>query len=284
MATEWLPTAPDTYAPPQPAPRKLPLRSTLRSSLAATRPLAGRLARACLDLLYPPSCLACQSAVSAPGTLCTGCWSRMRFIERPYCERLGTPFARDLGPGLLSPEAIAHPPVWARARAVAVFDDGPVRQLIYRLKYRDRMEVAGPLGLWMARAGADLLAEADLLVPVPLHRLRLASRRFNQAMVLAEAVSRATGVPADGESLERTKPTAPQVGLSRLQRAMNVQGAFRLREERRIAIAGRRIVLIDDVLTSGATTNAAARTLLRAGAAQVDLLVFARVVTGEALL
>ena len=146
------------------------------------------------------------------------------------------------------------------------------------------MEVAGPLGLWMARAGAELLDEADLLVPVPLHRLRLATRRFNQAMALARAVSAATGVPAAGLSLDRVKPTPPQVGLSRLQRAANVQGAFRVVDGRQASIAGRRIVLIDDVLTSGATTNAAARTLLRAGAAQVDLLVFARVITGEDLL
>ena len=265
----------------------LPVASS-RPGLRATQGPAGnlvaRLGRAALDLLYPPSCLACLAAVSAPGTLCTACWSRMRFIERPFCERLGTPFARDLGAGLLSPEAIAHPPVWARARTVAVFDDGPVRQLVYRLKYRDRMEVAGPLGLWMARAGAELLDEADLLVPVPLHRLRLATRRFNQAMALARAVSAATGVPADGLSLDRVKPTPPQVGLSRLQRAANVQGAFRVVDGRQASIAGRRIVLIDDVLTSGATTNAAARTLLRAGAAQVDLLVFARVITGEDLL
>ena len=275
MNSDWLPPGPSRTALPGAGPGW---------SAARVGTLAVRVGQLAMDLLYPPSCLACRKAVSTPGTLCTPCWSSVRFIERPFCERLGTPFARDLGAGLLSPEAIAHPPVWARARAVAIFDDGPARRLVYRLKYQDRMEVAGPLGSWMARAGAELLEEADSLVPVPLHRLRLASRRFNQAMALARAVSRASGVPADGLSLERVKPTARQVGLSRLQRAANVQGAFRVSDDRRGAIAGRRIVLVDDVLTSGATTNAAARTLLRAGAARVDLLVFARVVTGEDLL
>jgi Double zinc ribbon domain len=123
-------------------------------------------ANAALDIVFPPACLACRKAVAAHGALCPACWRRVGFIEKPYCERLGTPFAYDLGvPGLQSPEAMANPPVYQRARAVARFEDGPVRALIHRLKYGDRMELAKPLGLWMARAGAELLAEADLLVP-----------------------------------------------------------------------------------------------------------------------
>lgn len=236
-------------------------------------------ARKALDLVYPPSCLACRAATSDLGTLCPTCWTKMRFIERPYCDRLGIPFAQDLGPGLLSPEAIADPPVYQRARAVARFDDGPARKLVHLLKYGDHTEMAKPIGRWMARAGVELLETADLLVPVPLHRLRLAARRFNQAAALAQSISAASGVPTDFLALERVKPTPPQVGLSKLQRAGNVQGAFRVPEEARFRIAGRQIVLVDDVLTSGATTNAAARALLRGGAAQVDVLVFARVVT-----
>ncbi len=205
----------------------------------------------------------------------------MRFIERPYCERLGVPFDVDLGqPGLLSPEAIANPPVFARARSVVRFDDGPARLIVHRLKYYDRLEIARPVGLWMARAGADLLSEADLLVPVPMHRLRLVRRRHNQAALLARAVSRETGVPADMRALERIKPTPPQVGLSRTQRASNLQGAFRVGEAGKLAVLDKNIVLVDDVMTSGATANAAARALLRAGARRVDALSFARVVTG----
>ena len=151
----------------------------------------------------------------------------MRFIERPYCERLGTPFEQDLGEGLISPQAMADPPVFARARAVARFEDGPARQLVHRLKYSDRAELARPIGRWMARAGADILAEADCLAPVPLHPLRL-WRRFNQAAMLAREVSRATGKPCDVGVLLRVKATQSQVGLCRAERAENVQGAFKV--------------------------------------------------------
>jgi ComF family protein len=233
-----------------------------------------------LDILYPPSCLACRRATAAHYALCPECWGQMRFIERPYCERLGTPFAQDLRtPGLVSPEAMADPPVFGRARAVVRYDDGPARRLVHRLKYSDRLELARPLGAWIARAGAEILAGADLIVPVPLHRLRLMSRRFNQAATLAHRISEASAVPVNTQALTRVKPTPPQVGLSRLQRAGNVQGAFRVPDEAKPNIFGMRIVLVDDVLTSGATANAASRALLRGGAKGVDVLVFARVVT-----
>jgi ComF family protein len=237
-------------------------------------------AGAALDLVFPPACLACRKAVAAHGALCPACWRQVGFIEKPYCERLGTPFAYDLGvPGLQSPEAMANPPVYQRARAVARFEDGPVRALIHRLKYGDRIELARPLGLWMVRAGADLLAEADLLVPVPLHRRRLIWRQFNQANALAEVIGKASGKSVDPFALARVKPTVPQVGLTRAQRADNVQGAFKVPEAASFAVIGRNVVLIDDVLTSGATLNAAARALLRGGATRVDVLVFARVVS-----
>jgi ComF family protein len=233
-----------------------------------------------LDILYPPACLACRKATAAHHALCPACWGETRFIERPYCERLGTPFAQDMrAPGLISPEAMADPPVFGRARAVVRYDDGPARRLVHRLKYSDRLELARPMGAWMARSGAEILSEADLIVPVPLHRFRLLSRRFNQAATLAHCVSEACAVPVDTEALVRVKQTPPQVGLSRPQRAGNVQGAFRVPEDAKPRLYGMRIVLVDDVLTSGATANAASRALLRGGARSVDVLVFARVVT-----
>jgi ComF family protein len=236
------------------------------------------LGRIGLDTLYPPTCLACRAATGEADALCPACWRAIRFIERPFCERLGTPFAEDLGAGLLSPQAIADPPAFGRARAVARFEDGPARRLVHRLKYSDRGELARPLGAWMARAGADVLAEVDAIVPVPLHPFRLWTRRFNQAAALARAIALKADKPFEPRWLRRVKATRSQVGLSREQRAENVQGAFRAAPG--APIKGRRIVLVDDVLTSGATANAAARALLRAGATNVDLLVFARVVTG----
>jgi ComF family protein len=242
-----------------------------------------RVGAAALDLLYPPVCLACRRAIGEHGGLCPNCWSAMRFIERPYCERLGTPFETDLAASesgrIISAAALADPPVFTRARAVARFEDGPARVLVHRLKYGDRGELAEPMGRWMARAGAELLGEADLLVPVPLHRLRLAHRRFNQSAALARTISAISGVPLKNDLLIRVKPTPPQVGLTRRLRAMNVQGAFQVSAERRIELTDRRVVLVDDVMTSGATMNAAARILLRAGARQVDALVFARTVS-----
>ncbi len=248
----------------------------LRSMLGAAFRSLGRTA---LDVLFPPGCISCRRSVEAGTGLCAACWRGMRFIERPFCERLGLPFDQDLGPGLLSPEALAHPPAFGRARAVARFEDGPARRLMHALKYGDRLDLARPLGAWMARAGADLLAEADLLVPVPLHRTRLWRRQFNQAAVLAREVSRASGVAWDPLTLLRVKATASQVGMTRPQRMDNVQGAFAVPADRAMAVTDRRVLLVDDVLTTGSTLNAASRALLRAGARGVDVLVFARVVT-----
>jgi ComF family protein len=231
--------------------------------------------RAGLDLALPRLCAACREPVEGPG-LCPACWSKLSFIRRPYCERLGVPFVYDPGPGILSMEAIADPPAYNRARAAVRFDEIS-RALVHALKYGDRLDLAPMMGRWIGHAGGELLAEADALVPVPLHWRRLWARRFNQSAMLAAAVSAASGVPVAGAALKRVKATAQQVGLSRPERAANIQGAFRVPNESKPAIIGRRLVLIDDVLTSGATVEGSARALLRAGAANVDVLVFARV-------
>lgn len=233
---------------------------------------------AVIGVVYPPSCIACHAAVGQAQALCPGCWSGIGFIERPYCERLGTPFAVDLGAGLLSPAAIADPPVFGRARAVCRFD-GTARDLVHKLKYGDRQELALTLGRMMAQAGRELLPDADLLVPVPLHRTRLWTRRFNQASALGAVVARLAGLPLQPVALARVKRTRQQIGLTRAQRADNLQGAFKVPPDSKPAIEGRSVLLVDDVLTTGATVNAAARALLRAGATRVDVLTFARVVT-----
>ncbi|WP_457089238.1 ComF family protein [Microvirga sp. P5_D2] len=240
------------------------------------RQAARAVSRSALSLLYPPTCIACQAATGEPHGLCAGCWAGMHLIERPFCERLGIPFQVDLGQPLFSPAAIADPPVFQRARAVAEYD-GTASLLVHRLKYNDRLELARGLGIMMARAGRELLSEADVIVPVPLHRWRLWRRRFNQAMALARVVSEESAVPCDPFLLARVKRTRRQVGLTKSQRQENLQGAFRVPDEAKARLKGKRVLLIDDVLTTGSTANAASRALLRGGAASVDVLAFARV-------
>ena len=167
-------------------------------------------------------------------------------------------------------------PAWDQARAVLRYDKNS-RRLVLGLKHGDQTHFAAAFGRWMHRAGGEVLSGADLLVPVPLHWRRRWARRFNQSAVLAAAVSAASGVPIAANALKRVKFTAQQVGLSRSERATNVQGAFRVPPEGKAEVAGRRLVLVDDVLTSGATVEGCAKALLRAGATNVDVLVFARV-------
>jgi ComF family protein len=174
-------------------------------------------------------------------------------------------------------QAIADPPAYTRARAAVRYDD-VARTLVHALKFQDRVDLAPTMGRWMARAGQVLLADADLLVPVPLHWRRGFARRYNQSGALARAIGEQSGVAVAVDALRRIRPTAHQIGLSRAERASNVQGAFKVPPEQRSEVQGRRLVLVDDVLTSGATVDACARALLRAKAASVDVLVFARVV------
>ena len=229
-----------------------------------------------LDTALPRLCPACRDLITDRG-VCPACWSKLGFISAPYCPRLGIPFAYDPGPGILSMQAIADPPAYSRARAAVRYDDVAAK-LVHAFKYGDRLDLSPLMGGWMVRAGKELFAGADALVPVPLHWRRLWARRFNQSALLAKAISQIDGVPIAENALKRVKPTAQQVGLSQAERASNVQGAFRVPPEGRAEVKGRRLILIDDVLTSGATADACARSLLRAGASNVDVIVFARVV------
>lgn len=243
---------------------------------AAGHHVLSRAARLTLDIALPTLCVSCREPVDGEG-VCAACWARLSFIERPCCPRLGIPFVYDPGPDMLSMEAIASPPAYQRARAAVRYDD-VARTLVHALKYQDRTDLAPAMGRWMARAGGELLAGADMLVPVPLHWRRAWRRRYNQSGALARVIAQQSGVSVKAEVLRRVRATEQQIGLSRAQRATNVQGAFQVSGDRQTEVQGRRIVLIDDVLTSGATLEACARALLRAKAAQVDVLVFARVV------
>src|SRR3954454_1347251 len=249
------------------------VNGTRRSRMAAPfRTFFGR----ALDVALPTLCPACREPVGGNG-LCAPCWSKLSLIAPPYCERLGIPFAYDPGPGVLSMQAITDPPAYHRARAAVRYDD-VARTLVHALKYGDRLDMAPTMGRWMARPGRELLRDADALIPVPLHWRRLWARRFNQSALLAKAIAAETGTAVADTALKRIKATAQQVGLSQTERAQNVQGAFRVPDDRKAEVAGRRLVLSGGARPSGATSDACARALLRAGAQSVDLLVFARVV------
>ncbi len=195
---------------------------------------------------------------------------------------MGTPFSVEMGEGIVSAEAIANPPPFARARSAVIYH-GVARQMVQGLKFRDRTDLAPWMARWMLRAGAELVSDADAVIPVPLHRGRLLMRRFNQSAELARACARLSGLAYAPEALLRVKKTRQQVGLGAREREANVRGAFRVPRERLAAVSGRRIILIDDVYTTGATVSAAARVLKRAGARQVDVLTFARVLPGDFL-
>ena len=239
---------------------------------------ARRAGRVVLNLLLPPQCIACDALVEAPGQLCADCFRQTGFITEPFCLRCGVPFAAAAlgGPDLLCPGCRLVPPVYRRARAALRYD-AQGRRLILPFKHADHTELALALAPHMVRAGAALLREADLLVPVPLHRARLFRRRYNQAALLARAVGRIAGRPCLPDALVRQRATASLGAKSAAERAEAMEGAFAVRSSRVDQVAGRRVLLIDDVMTSGATANACAGVLLAAGATSVDVLVAARV-------
>jgi len=234
--------------------------------------------RAALDLVLPPTCIACDRPVDAPGRLCPECFRATGFITAPCCAVCGVPFdaAPQAGDGGLCPTCEAARPDYDRARAALRYDAG-ARRLILPFKHGDRVEIATALAPMMARAGPALLRSADLLVPVPLHRWRLFRRRYNQAALLAQALARIAARPVLPDALVRTRPTAALGGKGAGERRAEVADAFAVRARRAERVAGRRVLLIDDVMTSGATASACARALKAAGAAGVDVLAAARV-------
>jgi ComF family protein len=236
-----------------------------------------RAALVALNAVLPPRCLACGETVSDPGTLCAPCWSLLAFIAGPVCAACGIPFEFESAPGALCGACLARRPAWNTARAALIYDDAS-RGLILALKHGDRTDSAPALAGWMVGAGRTLLADADIVAPVPLHRWRLLSRRFNQSALLAHAIAARAGVSCVPDLLIRRRRTPSQGGLSAAGRARNVAGAFRVNSLRADSLAGKRVVLVDDVLTTGATAESCAHTLLRGGAAAVDVLCLARVV------
>ncbi len=244
--------------------------------MVVASPLPARLkrfGRIVVDGILPPRCLACGVTVGEPNSLCGPCWSGITFFAPPWCGRCGLPFAHSIGDDAVCADCARQQRSWDRARAVLRYDKHS-RRLVIALKHADHTHLAGALGRWMHRAGSDLLAGADLLVPVPLHWTRLFQRRYNQAALLAHAIRAAGGPPVAADWLIRRRRTPSQGHLGPAARIRNVRGAFALKPGRNVA--GKRVVIIDDVMTTGATAEECARRLRRAGAAFVGVLTLAR--------
>jgi ComF family protein len=245
------------------------------------RAVARRLGRSALDLLFPPLCTSCRVPVSEPYSLCAECWRAIAFLDGPCCAQCGYPFDFDPGAGTLCGGCLARPPVFDKARAVMRYDDKS-RDLILAFKRADRLDLVPAFANWLARAGSTLLEEADLIVPVPLHRARLWQRRYNQSALLAQELARRTGLTADPFLLERVRRTPSQGEMpSAKARRRNVLGAFRVVNQ--ALPRGRTVLLIDDVYTTGATLEACARALKRAKAQRILVLTLARVVRGASV-
>jgi len=230
------------------------------------------------DLALPPRCPGCGAVTREPHRFCAPCWGSLHFLGPPWCAACHAPFAYDRGAGALCGDCLAQPPRHAGIRAAVAYGD-VARHVVLRLKYGGRTALAATVAGPMMRLLPD---RADILVPVPLHRKRLWARGFNQAALIAGAIGKTRGVTVDPFALERRRSTPVLRGLGARERAAAVKGAFAVPEKRRDAVRGRRIVLVDDVHTSGATADACAAALLRAGAASVTILCWARVLDGEA--
>ncbi len=236
-------------------------------------------ARRFVDTLFPPQCLKCRALVDTPGTLCADCWREVTFIAPPFCAACGTPFAHETGPDAFCGACLKESPPYGRARAVFVYTDAS-RDLVLRFKHADATHAAAAFGKWLARAGSDLIAEADVLVPVPLHWTRLFRRRYNQSALLAQALGKETGLPVVERALTRRRATPSLGRLNRSARRRRLAGAIASGKMAQ-QVSGKRVLLIDDVLTTGETAAACIRPLTRAGATGVDVLTLARVVRTE---
>jgi ComF family protein len=235
-----------------------------------------------IDTLYPPRCLACTEATDAPHGLCGTCWRDTHFIAGTTCGKCGVPLIGDAGAEDICEGCRRHPPAWDRGAAAMLYH-GAGRRMVLALKHGDRLDMVRPLAGWMAVAGRDLLSSADVIAPVPLHWRRLVMRRYNQSAELARRLARLSGRRAVTDLIIRRRATVPQEGMDRGARAANQSGAFAVAPRHAATVAGRTVLVIDDVLTSGATLSACADCLKEAGAARVDVLTLARVASEDTL-
>jgi ComF family protein len=230
-----------------------------------------------LNIFFPPQCLNCDIRVPTHGTLCIPCWQKIQFISEPMCHCCGFPFEYDIGNEALCGACLFERPSYAHARAAFRYDEHSSK-LVTRFKYSDHTHLARVYSVWLAKAAGELLAQSDIIIPVPLHYFRFVHRRFNQSALLAHALSKKTNIKHRPDIIKRKRNTASQTGLTRSQREKNVKGAFSISERGKRIIKGKKILLVDDVMTTGSTIEQCAKSLIKAGAMQVNVLTLARTV------
>lgn len=230
-----------------------------------------------VDIIFPPRCLSCAMLVDVQGSLCSTCWSEIRFIQSPHCSACGFPFEYEVGNATLCGDCTKLRPVYHKSRSVLCYDDRS-RSLITRFKYGDKTHASDTFGKWMVRAGEEFLKQSDYLVPVPLHKIRLFTRRYNQSALLAYSMQKYCHVPVLPDGLIRKRHTPPQASLSYKQRLTNVKSAFAVNACYSNTMEGKKVVLIDDVTTTGSTIEACCKVLLKAGVDEVNVLTIAKTV------
>lgn len=235
------------------------------------------LSRAALDIAFPPGCPSCREQVSAPGNFCAPCFEALKLIAKPYCAGCGIPFAFDIGPEAKCPECLADAPAFDGARSVMVYD-ALSAPLVSALKFSDQWTGLSRYAQMMAASAAEWADAAEVIVPVPLHWRRLWRRRYNQSALLGYELSRVLGKPCVPQGLKRVRATRPQMRLSREERVKNVKGAFAVNPRAQEFLRNKTVLLIDDVVTTGATVDVCAGVLKKAGAGKVYVLSLARTV------
>ena len=236
------------------------------------------LCRLFLDLILPPRCFGCGAATSEHHVLCAPCWKNCAFLSAPWCALCGWPFPYELPGQALCPSCSRLPPLFIQCRSVLAYQEGS-REFILKLKQGDGTYLAPGLGRLMAHAGQDILSQTDLLVPIPLHWRRLFLRQYNQAALLSYQITGQTNIPTRIGLIKRHRSTKKQGHQSRKERYANVQGAFTIPSHKMHFLKGKRVTLVDDVFTTGATLNECARILLTGGVKEVRALTLARVIT-----
>ncbi|HEU5047737.1 MAG TPA: ComF family protein [Rickettsiales bacterium] len=235
---------------------------------------------AVVDTLFPARCPACRETVGQHGSLCSACWQNIHFITDPMCCKCGVPFEYHIGEQAFCGPCMTRKPAYTQARAVFRYNEASRGQVL-AMKYHDKTQLAPVFGAWLARIAQDYATKTHAIIPVPLHYTRLISRRYNQAALLAHAISTHTGLPVLPDTLLRARKTPPQSGLSRRQREDNMRGAFHIKKGKNSILKGKSVLLVDDVMTTGATLEACSRTLHDAGVRDVYVLTIARTVLAE---